>query len=459
MASLTYKSGRALIQWHDAQGERKSMRYGDSRRGAEQTALHIERIVAAHVSKSAVPLDTSKWLADIGNRLHAKLASKGLIQPREQRDNPASQLGPFLERYIKGRTDLKERSVANLTQVMNGLVAHFGRRQDMAVLNRGDLRDWHRGLLNQKYATATVAMHVKKARQMFQDAVDRKLITENPVVGIKAGSQSNPDRMVYVPASSIEEVIGVCPDAEWKLIFALARYGGIRIPSELLGLRWSRVHWDKGRFIVRSPKTAGHVGKAERAVPLFPELVPYLLACFEAAEPGEDRVIVLHRGENLRTTAEKLIERAGLTLWEKPFQNLRSSRETDLADVYPIHVVCKWIGNSEAVAKKHYLQVMEEHFNRASGKSAAPGAAEGAGKDRKFPEPKCENPRESEGFAESGYPQGESNEPPDFRDFLTVHAKALHRALLRLQTAVPRLRERDIRVLARAVRAAQGGAA
>ena len=31
-----------------------------------------------------------------------------------------------------------------------------------------------------------------------------------------------------------------------------------------------------------------------------------------------------------------------------------------------MHVVCEWIGNSEVVAKKHYLQITEEHFARAS---------------------------------------------------------------------------------------------
>jgi len=37
----------------------------------------------------------------------------------------------------------------------------------------------------------------------------------------------------------------------------------------------------------------------------------------------------------------------------KLFQNLRSTRETELMETYPAHVVCAWIGNSEAVARKH----------------------------------------------------------------------------------------------------------
>jgi len=45
-------------------------------------------------------------------------------------------------------------------------------------------------------------------------------------------------------------------------------------------------------------------------------------------------------------------------------QNLRSSRETELAESYPLHVVTAWIGNSRAIAAKHYLQVREEDFTR-----------------------------------------------------------------------------------------------
>ena len=48
------------------------------------------------------------------------------------------------------------------------------------------------------------------------------------------------------------------------------------------------------------------------------------------------------------------------------FQNLRSTRETELAERCPEHVICAWIGNSRVVARKHYLQVTEEHFEQAA---------------------------------------------------------------------------------------------
>jgi hypothetical protein len=62
----------------------------------------------------------------------------------------------------------------------------------------------------------------------------------------------------------------------------------------------------------------------------------------------------------------RIIRKAGLTPWPKTFQNLRSTRETELADAFPIHCVCKWIGNSQAVAREHYLQLTDDQFDRAA---------------------------------------------------------------------------------------------
>src|SRR5689334_5016463 len=49
----------------------------------------------------------------------------------------------------------------------------------------------------------------------------------------------------------------------------------------------------------------------------------------------------------------------------KLFQNLHSTREPELAEKFPIHVVCDWIGNSEAIARRHYLQTTDAHFEAA----------------------------------------------------------------------------------------------
>lgn len=72
------------------------------------------------------------------------------------------------------------------------------------------------------------------------------------------------------------------------------------------------------------------------------------------------------RNCNLRTQ----FERAGLSAWPRLFHNLRSSRQTELSESFPAHVVCAWLGNSEVIARDHYLQVTEEHFAKAAQKQA-----------------------------------------------------------------------------------------
>ena len=60
-----------------------------------------------------------------------------------------------------------------------------------------------------------------------------------------------------------------------------------------------------------------------------------------------------------------IIKRAGVSPWPKIFQNLRASRETELANQFPLHVVTEWLGNTPSVATKHYLQVTDAHYEEA----------------------------------------------------------------------------------------------
>jgi hypothetical protein len=180
--------------------------------------------------------------------------------------------------------------------------------------------------------------------------------------------------------------IAATPDVEWKLIIALARYGGVRVPSEVLALRWGDVLWDQSKILIRASKTEHHVGKESRLIPLFPELKSHLLGAFAQAEEGATHVITRYRNPavNIRTQFLRILAKAGIEPWPKLFQNLRSSRQTELTESWPAHVVCAWIGNSEVVARDHYLQITDEHFAKAAEAASETGGAEsGAASARK----------------------------------------------------------------------------
>ncbi|MFM9959099.1 MAG: tyrosine-type recombinase/integrase [Phycisphaerales bacterium] len=177
--------------------------------------------------------------------------------------------------------------------------------------------------------------------------------------------------MHFVPLADTDKILAACPDHEWRLIVALSRYGGLRCPSEHLALRWADVDWEKNRLTVRAVKTETHAGGGVRFVPLFPELLAPLQEAFDRAEPdpkGEGWIITRYRRANcnLRTQFERIIAKAGVTAWPRLFHAMRASRQTELSGLFPQHVVCGWLGNSEAVAQAHYLQVTDADFDRAA---------------------------------------------------------------------------------------------
>lgn len=377
MASISRAgNGRRILQFVAGDGKRRSIRLGKvSKRVAEEIRVKVEALNAAAIAGMSWDAETAKWVAGLPPLLADKLAAVGLI-PKRQSSNSA-RLGEFLASYIARRTDIKPNTRRNLDACKARLVEFFKADKALSEITPADA-DAFLLFLREKYANGTSGRTVKRAKQFFRSAVRGKLIAENPFADVKPPSQVNESRKFFVDGETAKMVLGACPDAEWRLIFALSRYGGLRCPSEHLTLTWPDVDWERNRFRVASSKTEHLDGGGVRWVPIFPELRPYLEEAFELAPEGALYVVNRYRdtNNNLRTQLQRIIRRASLKPWPKLFHNLRASRETELAAEFPIHVVCTWIGNTERIAAKHYLQVTEDYFQRAAGGAAQSGAVE-----------------------------------------------------------------------------------
>jgi integrase len=374
MASIaTDKHGnRTVIQFQGPDGRRKTLRLGDaSERTVRQVADRIEALATAR--RTGTPLDrvTAEWLKHISLDLIRKLARLGLVGAVKAADT----LDAFVRGYIASRTDVKPSTRLAMEQTRDRLMVFFKPDTPLREVTVGDGKRFliH---LRAKYAEATAARTLKRAHQFFSAAVDDELIPKNPFHKIKPGSMRNPGRLFEVTPEMSAKLIEASPDADWRAIIALCRWGGLRCPSEVLKLNWSDVDWDRGRFLVRASKTEHHEHRGMRWVPIFPELRPHLEALWDEAEPGVSHVITRYRrpAQNLRTTFEKIILRAGLLPWPRLMQNLRATRETELAATYPLHVVTAWMGNTEVVAARHYLQVTDADFARAANALHSVGA-------------------------------------------------------------------------------------
>jgi integrase len=348
---------------------------------AETIKGYIESLAASKRAGVTMEGPTADWLATIGDDLHRRLAKLGLCSPRQQAEPTAQRqavlLGEFIDGYIDGRAKLKPSTVVHLKRCQNYLTGYFGADRPIDSISQGDA-DEFREHLGQRLAENTVRRTCGRAKQFFRAAQRKKLIAESPFGDMKGtGVKANRSRDYFVTRAEAEAVLKACPDTQWKLLFALSRYGGLRCPSEHLALTWGDVNWKLSRITIPSPKTAHHGdGHESRVMPLFPELLPYLEAAWtefledfdpKAQRLSEQFVITRYRerNSNLRTQLNRIIKAAGLTAWPKLFQNLRASRATELAAEFPGHVAAAWLGHSNTIADKHYRQVTDADFDRA----------------------------------------------------------------------------------------------
>lgn len=231
----------------------------------------------------------------------------------------------------------------------------------------------------------------------------------------------------------MELVLAAEPDTEFRVIIGLARYAGLRTPSETLLLRWPDIDFAAGRMVIHSPKLEAYEDKEYRVIPLWPEIRRDLEVLHDRAEPGAVYVITRHRPANCdpasvatpnwRTRLKRLLKRAGVPSWPKLFVNLRASHRVEVEEQWPRHVADAWLGHDSDTADKHYLMPTPEHFDRAMGPKVAPQVAPFRSAS------KCDEAREQSAPIEmprnthvalghttsrtARYPHGESN--PGFR--------------------------------------------
>jgi integrase len=373
MASIVNDpGGRRRILYVAPDESRKTIRLGKcDRKSAEAIARHVEALLGAQIGGQPIARDTAVWLAGIGESLRERLARVGLIEaPRR------AVLGEFLRSYILSRPDVKPATLEVWQQPCRNLTAFFGDDKPLRSITTGDCDQFKAWLLTQELAPATVAKRLSFARTFFHVARKHKLIDENPFCEVKIPAANVSARQRFIDRETVGRLLAVA-NPTWRIIIALARYGGLRCPSEVLSLEWRHVDWERSRITVPSPKTDRYDGKGSRTIPLFADLRAFLDEAFELAEPGQTHVVggdhlakangpTGWKNCNLRTAFEKLVQRAGLEPWPRLFHNLRSSRETELLEAFPVHVVAQWMGHDAKVSLKHYAQTTDDHFERAS---------------------------------------------------------------------------------------------
>ncbi len=380
VASLSFDTakGRWRIQFKAPDGSRKSIGLKGSQKAesrAQTLRGRIEELLQAKMTGTAIPRDLAAWVAKLPNETHEQLSQAGLVEARA-----SSELGPFLDEWMREREHEKASTRITWGNAQRNLLSFFGADKPLRDITEADAERFVRWLRSsEKLADNTIRKRCSITKQFFRSAVKGRLLESSPFSEVKGSMTANPKRQRFITEADAQRVLQACPDVEWRLMFALSRWGALRCPSETLALKWQDVDFANGVLHVHASKTEHHEHGGDRVVPIFVELRPLLQEAFEAAEDGAVYVISRHREHsNLGVRLGRIVRQAGLTPWPKIWHNLRASRCTELQREFPNHVVTKWCGHTEGVAEQSYWMTTEGDFAKATSMKVAGSFSGGA---------------------------------------------------------------------------------
>jgi integrase len=214
----------------------------------------------------------------------------------------------------------------------------------------------------------TVRKLIRTLRALWAEAVRQDVVTLNPWDRQAVSTPEADPTWTYIGLEAFGRVLEHCPCSRWRAFFAISRYAGLRL-NETCRLEFADIDWDRLTLAVVNPRGHRTTKHRARVVPIAPELLEILRDRLEQADPGETVVGMTYssfsgsNGPSRRRMAE-MLERAGVPDG-KP-HTLRKSCETDWLASHPIADVAKWLGNSPAVAMRHYHQSTDAAMAKVS---------------------------------------------------------------------------------------------
>lgn len=193
-------------------------------------------------SKKKTALNTRKVIQE----LHASITGEDLVFPS-------------VREHVEGWVSGKQGEVAAATLVFyQGVAKKFltwlGERakNDLAAVTEDHLKQF-RQHESEKLSAKTVNHEIKTLKMIFREAMRRKLITDDPALGIKTlKGKASKKKAVFNP-EQIQRILDASDD-EWKSMVMFALYTGQRL-IDIATLKSSNISLQKGVINLTTRKT------------------------------------------------------------------------------------------------------------------------------------------------------------------------------------------------------------
>lgn len=315
-----------------------------------------------------IPSHVEKWLEKLDDRNYKKLEEKGLAPCRIK----PGTIKELSETFLNDPS-VKPNTIKNRESRFKYLFNFFGAETPVASITPEQALKFSYDL-KEKVAQGTWGRAIKDVKMFFNRAVDLGWIKTNPFGKLKGSNTTNKARRYLVTQEVTQKILGACKSPKLRLVFSLARFGALRIPSEIKFMEWGDIDFIGNRLIVRVPKKTNKADQkagvfVTRPVPLFPELRKAFTEYQESLKGKKSKMVFpnCETGQAFTKQLIKILEKVGVKRWPKFFVNMRSTRDTELRRLnYPEQDVNLWVGHTKAVALDYYLQTSNELFSEAA---------------------------------------------------------------------------------------------
>lgn len=315
-----------------------------------------------HLRKTGVPPtgQVLSWLQSVSPELKREIVCSGLVNL----GSAGGTLRDLLDHAESVYKNLSPHTVRNHKQYHRSLLNYFGADRTLVSITPGDA-DMYVRSLSPHYGPASVAKRVKHSRQIFNLALRQEWLTRNPFFGIRVSVPVDQDRRRYITPEETELVMQQLRTPEDKLVFALARWAGFRVGSEVRLLTWDDIDFDNLTMRVWSSKT-----KSYRVCPVFVELQKCL---FDVRQQASGNIVCPEFERNTdqfyRKKLVRAIKRAGLEPWPDLLLNCRRSRATEVVERFGAKAESDWIGHGPDISKRHYQMTLQQKIDEAVGRN------------------------------------------------------------------------------------------
>lgn len=322
------------------------------------------------------------WRDSRGTRRRQSLGAKAKINRKEatrrcksiefeHAQNPATldlkgapNLDVWLDKLQSLRTDWGHATRTEYASSGKRLLDYYGPIK-ISKISKLSVSEF-RARLAESVSEQTVRKHIRNCKVIFKEACRLDIIAKNPFADEKSAPQKVAHRSDYISPKAFLPLLDHCPDDNWRLMFALARFAGLR-RNEILSVRWQDIDWQKHQLAVNAEGTAD-TKHHERAVPIGSTLYQLLSDAAPDDRTGDTNIVTLTDSSSghFYRQLHKIIEQSGAPAWRKPLHSLRAHCEIDWQK-YGVMNAAKCIGHSAQVAADHYHSVTDDVMDQMAG--------------------------------------------------------------------------------------------